>query len=129
MSELTLPQLNKFTISNRLKIINKLKKIINPENVLAENEEMKPYETDALSAYKQMPLAVILPENTQEVSLVLKYCNKENIKVIPRGAGTGLSGGALPLQDAILLGLGKFNKILEIDFDNKCVVAQPGVTN
>ena len=129
MSELILPKLNKFTISNRLKIINKLKKIINPENVLSENEEMKPYETDALSAYKQMPLAVILPENTQEVSAVLKYCNKENIKVIPRGAGTGLSGGALPLQDAILLGLGKFNKILEIDFDNKCVVAQPGVTN
>ena len=129
MPELTLPKLNKFTISNRLEIINKLKKIINPENVLSENEEMKPYETDALSAYKQMPLAVILPENTQEVSAILKYCNKENIKVIPRGAGTGLSGGALPLQDAILLGLGKFNKILEIDFDNKCVVAQPGVTN
>ena len=129
MSELTLPKLDKFTISNRLEIINKLKKIINPENVLAENEEMKPYETDALSAYKQMPLAVILPENTEEVSAILKYCNKENIKVIPRGAGTGLSGGALPLQDAILLGLGKFNKILEIDFNNKCVVAQPGVTN
>jgi len=129
MSELTLPKLDKFTISHRLEIINKLKKIINPENVLAENEEMKPYETDALSAYKQMPLVVILPENTEEVSAVLKYCNKENIKVIPRGAGTGLSGGALPLQDAILLGLGKFNKILEIDFDNKCVVAQPGVTN
>ena len=129
MSELTLPKLDKFTISHRLEIINKLKKIINPENVLAENEEMKPYETDALSAYKQMPLVVILPENTEEVSAILKYCNKENIKVIPRGAGTGLSGGALPLQDAILLGLGKFNKILEIDFDNKCVVAQPGVTN
>ena len=71
MSELTLPKLNKFTISNRLEIINKLKKIINPENVLSENEEMKPYETDALSAYKQMPLAVILPENTREVSAVL----------------------------------------------------------
>jgi len=63
------------------------------------------------------------------VSEILKYCNQEKIKVIPRGAGTGLSGGALPLQDAILLGLGKFNKILEIDFNNKCVVAQPGVTN
>jgi glycolate oxidase len=70
-----------------------------------------------------------LPENVQEVSKILKYCNEEKIKVIPRGAGTGLSGGALPLQDAILLGLGKFNKILEIDFNNKCVVSQPGVTN
>ena len=129
MSELALPKLNRFTISNRLKIISKLKKIINPEHVLAENEEIKPYETDALSAYKQMPLVVVLPKNTKEVSEILKYCNKENIKVIPRGAGTGLSGGALPLRDAILLVLGKFNKILEIDFNNKCVVAQPGVTN
>ena len=129
MSELALPKLNRFTISNRLQIISKLKKIINPEHVLAENEEIKPYETDALSAYKQMPLAVVLPKNTKEVREILKYCNKENIKVIPRGAGTGLSGGALPLRDAILLVLGKFNKILEIDFNNKCVVAQPGVTN
>jgi glycolate oxidase len=96
---------------------------------LDHNDEIKPYETDALSAYKQKPLVVVLPENVQEVSKILKYCNEEKIKVIPRGAGTGLSGGALPLQDAILLGLGKFNKILEIDFNNKCVVSQPGVTN
>ena len=72
---------------------------------------------------------MVLPENTKEVSEILKYCNEENIKVVPRGAGTGLSGGALPLQDAILLGLGKFNKILEIDYENKCVITQPGVTN
>ena len=71
----------------------------------------------------------MLPQNTKELSKILKFCNQENIKVVPRGAGTGLSGGALPLQDAIMLGLGKFNKILEIDFNNKCVVTQPGVTN
>ena len=70
-----------------------------------------------------------MPENTKQVSEILKYCHEENIKVVPRGAGTGLSGGALPLQDAILLGLGKFNQILEIDYHNKCVVTQPGVTN
>ena len=64
-----------------------------------------------------------------DMAKILKYCHQENIKVIPRGAGTGLSGGALPLNDAIILGLGKFNKILDIDFDNKCVVTQPGVTN
>jgi len=68
-------------------------------------------------------------ESTEEVSNILKFCYQENIKVVPRGAGTGLSGGALPLQDAILISLTKFNKILEIDFANKCVVAQPGVTN
>ena len=129
MSELVLPKVDESTILNRNKIVSKLKKIIKSENVLDHNDEIKPYETDALSAYKQKPLVVVLPENTQEVSKILKYCNEEKIKIIPRGAGTGLSGGALPLQDAILLGLGKFNKILEIDFDNKCVTAQPGVTN
>ena len=129
MSELALPKIDKSTILNRNKIVSNLKKIIKSENVLDHNDEIKPYETDALSAYKQKPLVVVLPENVQEVSKILKYCNEEKIKVIPRGAGTGLSGGALPLQDAILLGLGKFNKILEIDFNNKCVVAQPGVTN
>jgi len=129
MSELALPKIDKSTILNKNKIVSNLKKIIKSENVLDHHDEIKPYETDALSAYKQKPLVVVLPENVQEVSKILKYCNEEKIKVIPRGAGTGLSGGALPLQDAILLGLGKFNKILEIDFNNKCVVSQPGVTN
>ena len=129
MSELALPKVDKNIISKKLLIVSDLKKIINKDNVLSDADEIKPYETDALAAYKNTPLAVVLPENTKEVSEILKYCNNENIKVIPRGAGTGLSGGALPLNDAILLGLGKFNKILEIDFNNKCVVTQPGVTN
>ena len=129
MSELALPKVDKSTILNRDKIVNKLKRIIKSENVLDHNDEIKPYETDALSAYKEKPLVVVLPETTKEVSEILKYCNKEKIKIIPRGAGTGLSGGALPLRDGILLSLGKFNKILEIDFENKCVVSQPGVTN
>jgi glycolate oxidase len=129
MSELALPKVDKNIISKKSLIVSDLKKIINKDNVLSDTDEIKPYETDALAAYKNTPLAVVLPENTQEVSEILKYCNKENIKVIPRGAGTGLSGGALPLNDAILLGLGKFNKILDIDFNNNCVVTQPGVTN
>ena len=122
MTELALPKIDKDTISRKDQIVSHLKKFTKDENILSENEEIKPYETDGLAAYKQTPLAVVLPENTKEVSEILKFCNEENIKVIPRGAGTGLSGGALPLQDAILLGLGKFNKILEIDFENKCVV-------
>ncbi len=129
MTELALPKIDTNTISRKSQIVSRLKKFTKDENILSENEEIKPYETDGLAAYKQTPLAVVLPENTKEVSEILKFCNEENIKVIPRGAGTGLSGGALPLQDAILLGLGKFNKILEIDFENKCVVTQPGVTN
>ena len=129
MTGLVLPKIDKSTIHKKDYIVKSLQKITNTNNVLSHGDEVKPYETDALAAYKQTPLAVVLPENTEEVSKILKFCNDENIKIIPRGAGTGLSGGALPLQDAIMLGLGKFNKILEIDFDNKCVVAQPGVTN
>ena len=129
MSELALPKVDKNILSKKPLIVSDLKKIINKDNVLSDADEIKPYETDALAAYKNTPLTVVLPENTQEVSEILKYCNNENIKVIPRGAGTGLSGGALPLNDAILLGLGKFNKILDIDFNNNCVVTQPGVTN
>ena len=127
--ELALPKIDQKTIDNKNSIVKNLCKLTNPENVLSHADEIKPYETDALAAYTQTPLAVVLPENTDEVSEILKYCHKENIKVIPRGAGTGLSGGALPLQDAVILGLGKFNKILNIDFPNKCVVTQPGVTN
>ena len=127
--ELALPKIDQRTIDNKSSIVKSLCKLTNPENVLSHADEIKPYETDALAAYTQTPLAVVLPENTNEVSEILKYCHKENIKVIPRGAGTGLSGGALPLQDAVILGLGKFNRILNIDFPNKCVVTQPGVTN
>jgi glycolate oxidase len=124
---LQMPQADELVINNKENIVSELKKI--SKYVLFENEEITPYETDGLTAYKQKPIAVVLPETTQEVSNVLKYCFNNNIKVVPRGAGTGLSGGALPLQDCVLVGLGKFNQILETDFENRCVVAQPGVTN
>jgi glycolate oxidase len=76
-----------------------------------------------------LPLVAVLPENTAQVSAVLKLCDRMNVKVVPRGAGTSLSGGALPLADGVLLGLGKFNRVLDIDWDNRCAVVQPGVTN
>ena len=129
MTELALPKVDKKIIERKDEIVKNLSKISGSDNVLSHRDEIKPYETDALAAYTQTPLSVILPKDTKEVSEILKYCHKENIKVIPRGAGTGLSGGALPLQDAVILGLGKFNKILDIDYENKCVVTQPGVTN
>jgi len=129
MTELALPKVDKKIIERKEEIVKNLSKISGQDNVLSHPDEIKPYETDALAAYTQTPLSVILPKDTNEVSEILKYCHKENIKVIPRGAGTGLSGGALPLKDAVILGLGKFNKILNIDYENKCVVTQPGVTN
>ncbi len=87
---------------------------------------MRAFETDGLTAYRQMPLVVVLPETTAQVSDVLRYAYENGIKVVPRGAGTSLSGGALPLADGILLGLSKFNRVLEIDYANRCAVVQPG---
>jgi glycolate oxidase len=129
MTSLQMPKVEKSIISNKDKIVSDIGKIIKEENILSHNDEIKPYETDALAAYKQTPLVVVLPETVEEVSAVLKYCNENKIKVVPRGAGTGLSGGSLPLADCVLLAMGKFNKILELDYKNRCVVAQPCVTN
>jgi len=129
MTKLSMPKIDRKLLSRKAKVIADLKKIIKIENILDHEDQTRPFETDGLSAYKQKPLAVVFPENTKEVSEILTYCNQERIKVVPRGAGTGLSGGALPLEDGLLLCLGKFNKIIEIDYKNRCVVAQPGVTN
>jgi len=97
--------------------------------VIVDEDALRAYECDALSAYRQPPLIVVLPSTTEQVSTVLRYCHENGVKIVPRGAGTSLSGGALPLADAVTLGLGKFNRILDIDISNRCVVAQPGVTN
>jgi len=129
MSKLVMPKIDRKLMSKKALIIKNLKKIVKAENILDHEDEVRPFETDALSAYKQKPMIVVYAENKNEISKILSYCNKERIKVVPRGAGTGLSGGALPLADCVLLCLGKFNKILEIDYKNRCVVAQPGVTN
>ena len=112
MSTLQMPKVDSSILSSRDRIIFDIEKIIDPKNVLSHQDEIRPYETDALSAYKQAPLLVVLPETVEEVSKVLKYCNENKIKVVPRGAGTGLSGGSLPLEDCVLLAMGKFNKIL-----------------
>ena len=130
MTSLQMPKVQKSVISMREKIISEIEKIVKTKDrVLSHADQIRPYETDALTAYRQSPLLVVLPENVDEVSKILKYCNENKIKVVPRGAGTGLSGGSLPLADCVLISMGKFNKILEIDYTNKCVVAQPCVTN
>jgi len=99
------------------------------EGVIGEPAGLIPFESDGLSAYRQRPLAVVLPETVEQVSEVLAWCQAHAVKVVPRGAGTSLSGGALPLQDGIILGMAKFNRILEVDYENRCAVVQPGVTN
>lgn len=116
-------------IARRADIIRALQGILPTESVLTDEDEMRVYDTDGLTAYRQMPMIVALPETTAQVSELLAYCHDNGVKIVPRGAGTSLSGGALPLADAVMLGMGKFNRILDIDYDNRCVTAQPGVTN
>ncbi|NUB13410.1 FAD-binding protein [Azospirillum brasilense] len=116
-------------IARRREIIAALRAIVPGEGVIVDESELRAYECDGLTAYRQLPMVVVLPSTTEQVSRVLRTCKEMGVKVVPRGAGTSLSGGALPLADGVLLGMGKFNRILDIDFANRCVVTQPGVTN
>lgn len=124
-----LPEPNRDTLARRDAIRAALGKIVPGEGVISSEDELRPYESDGLTAYRQMPMLVVLPETVEQVSRVLRYCHENKVRVVPRGAGTSLSGGALPLSDAVVLGMGKFKRILEIDYDDRIVVTQPGVTN
>jgi glycolate oxidase len=124
-----MPEPDQAIIAAAPEIVADLRRLVPGDSVIAELDARRAYETDGLTAYRQPPLAVVLPTTVDEVAAVLRYCRDRGIKVVPRGAGTSLSGGALPLADGVLLGLGKFNRILEIDYANRCAVVQPGVTN
>src|ERR1700759_152022 len=110
-------------------IVRALKRLVPGEGVIGDPAGLVPYQSDGLSAYRQTPLAVVLPETVEQVSAVLAWCQANGVKVVPRGAGTLLSGGALPLTDGVVLGMAKFNEVLEVDLANRCAVVQPGVTN
>lgn len=129
MSAVLMPKPDEATIARKDEIVAMLREIVPGEGTIADRDQLRAYECDGLSAYRQIPLAVVLPETTDQVSRILKLCDDHKIKVVPRGAGTSLSGGALPLTDGIVLGLGKFKKILDIDYENRAVTVQPGVTN
>ena len=116
-------------LARRDAIVAGLRQLLPEASVIAEPLRLKAYETDALTAYRQTPLAVALPATTAEVAQVLRFASDQGVNVVPRGAGTSLSGGAIPAADAIVVGLGKFNRILDVDYPNRCVVAQSGVTN
>ena len=116
-------------IARREEIAAALRRLVPGDGaVVVSAPERRAYESDGLTAYRQPPLVVVLPETVAEVSAVLRYCHAEGIKVVPRGAGTSLSGGALPLADGVLLGMGKFNRVLEIDYANRCVTVQPAAS-
>jgi glycolate oxidase len=116
-------------LARREEIVAALHRLVPGESVISEELRLKPYETDGLTAYRQAPLAVVLPTTTEQVAAVMGYCHEHGIRVVPRGAGTSLSGGALPLADAVVIGLMRMNRILEIDFADRLAVVEAGVTN
>ena len=126
---LRMPEPDAAILGRRERIVATLRTIVPGEGVIATERELRPYESDGLTAYRQLPMVVVLPETTDQVAQILRFCHAEGIKVVPRGAGTSLSGGALPLADGVLLGMAKFNRIREVDFKNRVAVVEPGVTN
>ena len=111
------------------RIIGQLRSQLPAQCVLSSIEELRPYECDGLSAYRNLPLAVVIPETVEQVQETLRLCAASNVPVVARGAGTGLSGGALPVSGGILLSMARFNRILDIDTQNRTARVQPGVTN
>lgn len=110
-------------------LLQDLHTILPAHAVLHDEEQLRPYECDGLSAYRNLPLAVVLPETIEQVQTILSLCHHRNIPVVARGAGTGLSGGALPHSKGLLLSLAKFNKIIDIDVEQRIARVQPGVRN
>ncbi len=110
-------------------IVEGLRRIVPGEGVIADATRLAPYETDGLAIYRQPPMAVVLPETTEQVAHILRFCHAQGVRVVPRGAGTSLSGGALPLADSVVIGMMRMNAILDVDYADRCAVVQAGVTN
>src|SRR6201994_2297549 len=125
---LKMPPADGRVLARKAEIAKALAAIV-PDGVIEDRDALRVYESDGLTAYRQPPMLAVLPRTTQQVSAILAWCHKEGVKVVPRGSGTSLSGGALPLADAVLLGMARFNKVLEIDYADRLAVVQPGVTN
>jgi glycolate oxidase len=116
-------------LSRRAIIVGDLEDLLGKEGVVSDARELVPFETDGFIAIRRLPLAVALPRTTAEVASVLKYCARYDIPVVPRGAGTSLSGGAIPQEDAVVIALTRMNRILDVDFPDRCATVQAGVTN
>lgn len=129
MAEIELLKPDPAILARRDEIVAALARLLPSECLIHDARELVPYETDAFTAYRRVPLAVALPETTEQVAAVLKYCAGEGIPVIPRGAGTSLSGGAIPQEDAVVIGVSKMSKVLSVDYKNRVARVQTGVTN
>jgi glycolate oxidase len=129
MSNIAMPSPDQAILQRRNELVKQLAKLVPEASLITDKEGRRTFETDALTAYRCLPLAVVLPGSTEEVSAILRFCHDNHIKVVPRGAGTSLSGGALPLEDAIVLCLSRMSKVLDIDLANRAARVEAGITN
>jgi len=129
VSAIAFPAPDASILFRREAIVAGLSALVPPSSLVTSDDERRAFETDALTAYRRLPLAVVLPQTTDQVSAVLKFCHEQKVKIVPRGAGTSLSGGAIPQEDAIVVGLSKMNRILAIDYANRTARVEAGVTN
>ena len=124
MTAIPFPPPDPRILARRAAIIAGLARLVPPECLITTVDERRAFETDALTAYRRLPLAVVLPRSTEEVSAVLQFMHEEGVKVVPRGAGTSLSGGAIPQEDAVVVGVSKLNRILEVDYGNRVAAGE-----
>ncbi len=129
MSLSRLPEPDRDVLARSAAIVKDLVQLIGADSVISEEEGRRAFEADALIAYRRIPLAVVLPRSTEEVAKVLKYCNEQRIKVVPRGAGTSLCGGALPAEDAVVIAITRMNRVLDVDLVNRTISVETGITN
>jgi glycolate oxidase len=129
MTGIAFPKADERILQRRDAIIEGLARLVPPEALITTEDERRPYETDAFTAYRRLPLAVVLPGTTAEVSAVLRFCSEQGVPVVPRGAGTSLAGGAIPQEDAVVIGVSRMNRILELDYANRTARVEAGVTN
>ena len=128
MSEIAFPAPDRDILARRDAIVAGLRRIL-PDGVIDTVDERRAFETDALTAYRRMPLAVVLPRSTEEVAAVLSYLNREGVPAVPRGAGTSLAGGAIPQEDAVVVCVARMSRVLDVDFANRTARVEAGVTN
>ncbi len=124
-----MPAPNRAILADKARIVGRLREILPADAVIDDPAETRAYECDALTAYRCPPLCAVLPRSTAEVAAVLRLCHEEGVPVVPRGSGTSLAGGAMPTADAVILGIARMNRVLEVDYDNRLVRVEAGRTN
>ncbi len=129
MTFIKMPEPDRTIMARRDQLVKDLIRIAGEDAVVSDEDGRRTFETDGFTAYRAMPLAVVLPTTTEQVSQIMRYCYDRGIKIVARGAGTSLCGGALPLEDAIVLGVSRMSRVLEIDYDNRIARVEAGITN